>query len=208
MIPTSLILSNLKSIFFVAVCMAAIWIYKDWQFQKEENIRQSENFASKVKQDSLHYSEQILSKQQMADYLQYEKKELSIKLREAGIKSSRVESLTTNNYYYQDSTKRITDVSSLILSIKNDIAGTQPFEAKDSLGCQTTKGNVVFDGKKLTVEINSQEHKNTSESVAYWERKQWSFLGFKTRFLGKVQMTAKQFDNCGKSTVTRVEKQK
>lgn len=199
-------IQTFKIIFFALLAAFIMWLYNSWQYQKSENIRQAENFAFKVKQDSLHYSEQILSKEQMNDYLKYEKSELYNKLKENGIKPNRVESITTNNYYYKDTIKKVTDVSKLVSLIKNDVAGEQPFEAKDSLECSTTKGKVVFDGKKLKVEVTSQEHKNNTESVAYWERKQWSFLGIKTRFLGKIQMTAKNFDNCGKSNVMRVEK--
>lgn len=206
MIPLATIFSNSKNILLIAAVIVAVWFYKDYQFQKSENARQSENFASKVKEDSTHYSEQLLSKQQLLDYLEYDKKELLQKLNESGIKKGRIESITTNNYYYQDTIKRATDVSPLISSIKNDIPNSQPFI--DTTKCQTTKGNVIFDGKTLKVEVSDREFKNTSESVGYWERRQWNFLGIKTRLFGKIQMTAKTFDDCGQSTTVRVEKMK
>lgn len=208
MITPTLLLNNFRNVFWALLIVFGVWVYKDLQFQKGENLRQKENFNSKVRQDSTHYSEQILSTQQMNDYILYEKRELQKKLQASGVKSGRIESLTTNDYYYQDTVKRFTDVSKMISDIKNDIPSIEPFEDKDSLDCQKIKGNVVFDGKSLKVEINNREHRNTSESVGYWERKQWSFLGIKTRLFGKVQMTAKVFDDCGTSTTTRVEKKK
>ena len=45
------------------------------------------------------------------------------------------------------------------------------------------------------------------DAVAFWERRQWNFLGIKTRFLGKKEMTAKIFDDCGNSTVVQIKKQ-
>ncbi|MNL86767.1 hypothetical protein D3C87_2156190 [compost metagenome] len=56
--------------------------------------------------------------------------------------------------------------------------------------------------------VDDRQFHNKSDAVAYWERREWNFLGFKTRFLGKKQFTAKVFDECGESRTMKIEKKK
>jgi len=200
------ILSNIKQIFQVVVVIAITWLFINWQHQKEENIRQTENANQLRKSDSLRLTSQILTTQEMKDYLEYQNKDLQSKLKQSGIKESRLESITSNNYYYKDTTRQSTDVSKLINSIRLGNADEQSFI--DTTKCQTIKGKITYSGKDLKVEINSREFKNKTDAVIYQERKQWKFLGIKTRFLGKKQLTAKVFDDCGESKIIKIEKKK
>ena len=206
MITLDLILKNIRIIFIVILITVAVWIYKDWQFQKAENIRQTENNSQQRKYDSLRFTSQSLTKDEIKEYLQYQNPDLQKKLENSNIKLNRIESIVSNLYKYKDTTKKETDVTGLVEAIKNSIPKSQSWT--DSTKCLTTKGTVSFDGQKLKVIVNDREFQNKSDAVAYWQRKEWKLFGLKTRFLGKKEFTAKQFDECGESKTMKIEKKK
>lgn len=206
MITLSIILKNLRLIFIIALIAGGIWIYKDWRFQIAENIRQTENNSQNRKYDSLRFTSQSLTKDEIKEYLQYQNPDLQKKLENSNIKLNRIESIVSNLYKYKDTSTNETDVSGLISAIKSSIPKSQTWI--DSTKCLTTKGTVSFDGQKLKVVVNDREFKNKSDGVAYWQRKEWSLFGIKTRFLGKKEFTAKQFDECGESKTMKIEKKK
>lgn len=43
MINPAILINNIKQIGIILLIIAVIWLYKDYQFQKSENIRQTEN---------------------------------------------------------------------------------------------------------------------------------------------------------------------
>ena len=204
MINLDILIKNIKAIGVVLLVVAVVWFYKDYQHQKSENQRQTENVSQLRKADSLRFTSQNLTLSEIKDYLEYQNQDLKNKLANEGIKLNRIQSLVSSNYYYRDTTSRETDVTGLVEAIKNSIPKTQSWT--DTTKCMTTKGTVSFDGQKLKVTVNDREFKNKSDGVAYWQRRQWNFLGIKTRFLGKKEFTATQFDECGESRVMRIEK--
>jgi hypothetical protein len=206
MISITPYIQTARTILIIALISLAIWFYKDWQFQTAENKRQSENMHQTRIADSLHYSSQILSSNEIKEYLQYQNSELKNKLLKDGIKLNRIESIVSTNYRYRDTIKRESDVSGLVDAIKKNMPKKQNWQ--DSTSCQLIKGTVSFDGFSLKVIVSDREFKNKSDAVAYWERKQWSFLGIKTRLFGKKQFTAKTYDECGESRIMKIEKKK
>jgi hypothetical protein len=186
MITPALILKNIKLIAILILAIAVVWFWKDYQYQKSENIRQTENNSQLRKVDSLHFASQILTLNEIKDYLEYDNSDLKNKLAKDGIKTNRIKEIVSNTYNYKDTI------------IKKYIPG--PFI--DSTKCLTIKGFVDSSGVTIT---NRQFH-NKTDAVAFWERRQWSFLGIKTRFLGKKQMTAKVYDECGESQIINIEK--
>lgn len=199
-------IQTFKIIGWIFLAGFVMWLYKDREVQKSEKERQTENARQLRITDSIKLTSQFLTKDEVDEYLEYKDKDLKNKLEASGIKSNKVQSIITNNYYYKDTITQATDVSPLINSIIKGIPDSQKFI--DSSKCLNTKGSVVFDGKKLEVKVNDREFKNKSDGVVYQERKQWSFLGIKTRFLGKRQFTAKTFDDCGESKILKIEKKK
>lgn len=195
---------TIRTILIIAGIALAIWFYKDWQFQTAENKRQSENMHQKRIADSLHFSSQNLSSAEIKEYLEYQNSDLKNKLAKEGIKLSRIEGIIAQTFKYRDTAKRETDVSGLVIAIKNSIPKNQ--EWIDTSKCQTIKGMVSFDGQKLKVIVNDRQFNNKSDAVAYWERRQWNFLGIKTRILGKKQFTSKVFDECGETKILKIEK--
>ena len=187
MITLDLIIKNIRLLFIVALCIGIIWIFKDYEFQKKENERQTENNRQKTIADSLRFSAQILNANELKEHFEYQNKDLKDKLAKEGIKESRIKEIISSKYYYRDSIQ------------KKYYAG----EFIDSTKCLVIKGEIDTNG---VVTIKDRKFKNKMDAVAYWERRQWSFLGIKTRFLGKKQMTAKVFDDCGNSTVIQIKK--
>jgi hypothetical protein len=184
--------------------VAAIWFYKDWQFQKSENIRQTENARQLRLMDSIKSSSQLLSKTEIAEYLEYNNKELKKLLEESRIRENRIQSIMSNQYRYQDNTSKGYDISGLINAINQKKEFTVPFQ--DTTKCMTIGGNVTFKNDSLKVNITNREFKNKTDNVVYWERRQYKIFGIKTRFLGKKQFTAKTFDQCGESQIMKIEK--
>ncbi len=206
MIYFELILKYIKYIGIAVLLMAIIWFYKDYEYQKAENIRQTENASQLRKSDSLHFTSQILTSNELKDYLEYDNKDLKNKFANAKININRIESLVSSYYKYRDTSRQETDVTGLVAAIKNSIPKEQSWT--DTTKCMTTKGIVSFDGQKLKVVVNDREFKNKSDAVVYWERRQWSFLGIETRLFGRKEFTSNSFDECGESKTMKLEKKK
>ena len=61
MITLNQIWSNLKIIVIILLALAVMWFYKDYQYQKAENIRQTENASQLRKADSLKFTSQNIA---------------------------------------------------------------------------------------------------------------------------------------------------
>lgn len=201
-----LFLKNWKSLTLVALLLGAMWFWGEYKYYKLESQRQTENISNLRKFDSLHYAEQILSKDQINDYLQYQNKDLKAKIESDGIKQERLVSIISNNYKYANQEQKQYDISPLINAINEKREMSQPW--KDTTNCMTVEGNVEYKNNKLSVNVTNREFKNKSDGIVYWQRRQWKLLFFKTRFLGKKEFTSKQYDQCGESKVMKIEKKK
>lgn len=186
MITLDLIIKNIRLLFIVALVGYIVWLYKDREFQKSENERQTENNRQTRIADSLRFSSQILNANELKEHFEYQNKDLKDKLAKEGIKESRIKEIISSKYYYRDSIQ------------KKYYTG----QFTDSTKCLVIKGEIDTNG---VVTIKDRQFKNKMDAVAFWERRQWSFLGIKTRFLGKKQMTAKVFDDCGNSKVIQIK---
>lgn len=199
-------LHNLKTILIVIAIGIGIWFYKDYQYQKQENLRQTENASQLRKADSLRFTSQTLTKEEIKDYLNFDNKDLGTKLTADKINYNRIESIISQTLKYRDTSKKEYDVTKIVDAIKKGIPTQTPF--LDTTKCQTNKGYIEFKNDSLRLVFTEKTFQNKSDAVAYWERRQWSFLGIKTRFLGKKQFTAKTYDQCGKSVIMKIEKKK
>ena len=206
MITLSLIWSNVKIFAAIVLVIGIVWIYKDKEFYRAENVRQSENVSWLRKYDSLRFSNQVLSSKEIEEHITYNDPELKKKLEAANIKINRIESLVSQTLKYRDTSKRETDISGLIDAIKNSIPKQQSWI--DTTECMIVKGIALFDGQKLKVAVTDRQFNNKSDGVVYWQRRQWKFLGIKTRLLGKKEFTSTNFDECGESRIMKIEKKK
>lgn len=199
-------IQTIRTIFIVILIGIAIWFYKDWEFQKSENVRQTENFRQTQIEDSLRYAQYSMRPEEIENHLQYKDPELLKKLENNSIKVSRIESIISHYLKYQDDTLRSTDITRIVSAVRNNIPTTMPF--KDSTGCLKISGNIRYENDSLKLDVLKREFSGKTQAVAYSERKQWKFLFIKSRFLGKKQMTAKVFDECGNSQVVKIDKKK
>lgn len=206
MITPDLIFKNLRTVFIVAISLIALWFYKDYKFQVSENLRQSENANQLRKADSLRFTSQILTKDEIKDYLQYDNKDLGSKLTADKINYNRIESIVSQTLKYRDTTKKAYDVTEIVEAIKKGVPTKTTFE--DTTKCQTNKGYVEFKNDSLKVIFTEKTFNNKTDAVAYWQRREWKLLGFKTRFLGKKEFTAKNYSDCGESKIMKIEKKK
>lgn len=202
--------SNIKIIIVSILALILLWAYDDWKFNKRENERNTENVRQNNLKDSIHRAEYNYNQRQLDEYISANS-DLKKLLKEEKIKSNRITSITTHDYSYTDKNKNSIAIPIPNgISIKtdsivpNNIPIIVPFT--DSTSCLKIKGNIKFENSRLFVEINEREFKNKTTIIAYWERRQWKFLGIKTRFLGKIQATAKVIDECGQSEIITINK--
>lgn len=202
--------NNIKIIVLAGLIIAFVWLFKDWQYQTLENKRNTENIRQQNNLDSIHNAQYIFNQRQMDEYIQANSK-LKQQLKDEKIKSSRVTSIKTHDYTYSDKNKNsIAIITPTGITIKTDsiVPKNTPIVVPftDSTACLKIKGNIKFENSRIFVEINEREFKNKTTVISYWERRQWKFLGIKTRFLGKIQATAKVIDECGHSEIITIDK--
>lgn len=184
--------------------ISAIWFYKDYQDKKQFKETTEENERQKKQFDSLRISTIVLNDKQRDEYLR-QNKEFKAVIKENGIKLNRVTSIMNHLLKYRDTTIVNTDLSDVLDAINKKTDYSQPF--KDSTSCLLIKGKVKYANGGLSVEINERVFSGNTTAVGYWERRQWNFLGIKTRFLGKKEASVKIIDKCGTSQIIKVEKQ-
>lgn len=198
-------LNYIKYIFIVILIGGGIYIYGRYQLHKNNDLRLTENARQQERFDSLRISSIVLDEKQFNNIMR-QNKNYAATIKENGIKLDRVTSIMNHLLKYKDTTIVQTDLSSVLnaINLKKDIS----FPFKDSTKCLTIKGNVQFKNNLLSLNITERTFNGNTTAVGYWERREWSFLGIKTRFLGKKQGTVKLIDECGESQIINIEKKK
>lgn len=198
--------NRIKSALIVIGVVAGIWFYKDYQYQKRENKRQTENYHQLAKQDSLKYAELVLNNRELKDYLESNNKQLADFIEDQNIKYSRINSIISQQLRYRDSENRSVDLQPVLDAIKSQREIKVP--VVDSTTCLVIKGYVVFKNDTLSLDITDRKFNNVTDVVSYWERRQWNFLGLKTRFLGRKQATVVIQNSCGETETVVIDKRK
>jgi hypothetical protein len=198
-------INNIKTYLIVIGIVAAIWFFKDYKHQKEENKRQSENIEQLRKFDSLKYASQTYSKKELQEYLEYNRKDLKDFLYQNKIRTNRLEQIITQRLKYQDTINRSVNLKPILDAIKNERNLKVPIV--DSTDCLIIKGFVVFENDTLSLDITDRKFTNTSDVIKYWERKKYSFLGlWEWRLLGKKEATVIIKDACGNTRTFVIDK--
>jgi len=191
------IIKNWRAILIGLLVIALIYnceqklAYKQTANRQTENVRQANTF------DSLKFKSQNLTSKELKELLEYRDKELLKLLNQDKIKVQKIEKIINNKYYYKDTISNTINLDSILRAVRSQIPREQ--EILDTLNCIKVKGKILFDGQKLSFQINSKEVKNKSTTVVHQERKQWKLLGIKTRIFGKRQLTSKTYNECGDS---------
>lgn len=196
-------LSYIKLGVIIISVAAIVWFYKDWEHKSNEIERIEENNRQKEIVDSLKIAFYVYDKKQMEKYAKENANFYSI-LKENNIKLNRVTSVMNHLLKYRDTTIVQTDLSEVLTAVKakKDIS----IPIKDSTKCLVIKGKVELIGGVMTLNITDRIFTGNTTAIGYWERREWRFLGIKTRFLGKKQITAKVIDKCGGSQIINIEK--
>jgi len=198
-----LYLNYIKYTIILALVCAGVWFIKDYIDKKEFKQDTEANALSQKRFDSLRVSYTVLTDKQMMETLK-ENNEYKALLKENNIKLGRVTSVMQSILKYRDTTIITTDLSEVVKAINSKKDISMPF--KDSTKCLVIKGRVDFINGIGTLNITDRISNNKTTIFAYWERREWKLLGFKTRFLGKKQGTAKVIDECGESKTINIEK--
>lgn len=204
MLLSLLKIENLKTFLILGAIVAAVWFFKDYQYQKSENIRQTENNSQLRKYDSLRFASQTYTKEELNDYLENNRKDLQKFLKQNDVKLRKIQSIITQKLNYKDTTNRNVNLQPILDAIKQNKNVNVP--VVDSTDCLIVKGYVAFNNDTLSLNITDRQFKNKSDVVSYWKRKQWSFLGIKTRLFGKKQATVIIKDDCGKTQTFVINK--
>lgn len=196
--------SIIKTVFICAIIAAGIWFFISYKNLKEDKARNEENWKQERREDLVKFKSLELTTSQIQDYINDERKDLIEVLKMEKIKTNRIQSLLTQVLRYKDTTTTQQDFTSIIDAINKKENKKIPFV--DSLRCYKIQGDLIYDDGKLTLDITNREFKNKTDVVAYWQRREWKFLFWKTRFLGKKEFTAKSFSECGDINTVKIEK--
>ncbi|WP_341216948.1 hypothetical protein [uncultured Wocania sp.] len=197
-------INNLKIYLIVIGIGLAIWFYKDYQHQKAENIRQTENISHIRKYDSLKFASQTYTKKELNEYLEYNRQDLQRFLEENRIRTNRIERIITQSLRYEDKTNNTINLQPILDAINQKREIKVPII--DSTDCLIIKGFVAFDNDTLSLNITERKFKNKSDVVTYWERNQWKLLGIKTRLFGRKKATVIIKDDCGNTETFVIDK--
>ncbi|WP_124979543.1 hypothetical protein [Nonlabens xiamenensis] len=188
----------------IIAVIAAVFFWKDYEYQKEENTRLSNNAVSIRKFDSLRFMQKSYTKDELKEYLQYQDTALHNFLKEERIRINRIEKVITQSLSYRDTQNRQQDLTPILDAIKENRNLKIP--VVDSTKCMIIKGYVAYDNDTLSLNITDRKFKNKSDVISYWERNQWSFLGIKTRLFGRKKATVIIKDDCGRTETIVIDK--
>lgn len=203
-ITSLLSLNNLKTYAIIAGVIVAVWFYKDYQHQKAENTRQTENISQIRKYDSLKFASQTYTKKELDEYLEYTRKDLRDFLKSNKVSTKRIEQIITQKLKYTDTVTRSVNLQPILDAINSKKEIKVPII--DSTNCMIIKGYVAFKNDTLDLKITDRQFTNRSDVISYWERNQWEFLGIKTRLFGKKTATVIIKDDCGNTETFVINK--
>jgi hypothetical protein len=197
-------LQTIKIILTAVFIAAVIWLYKDYQFQKQEVVRLEQNAIELLKKDSLRFAEQTYTKSELKKYLEYNRQDLEQYLKAQKIALRNVQKIITQQLKFKDTTVVETNLQPILDAINNKTPLTVPIT--DVSECLTIKGSVIFKNDSLSLQITDREFNNTSDIIQHTQRHQWKFLFIKSRFLGKRYTEVTIKDKCGSSQTFIINK--
>ncbi|MBS3993812.1 MAG: hypothetical protein KGZ87_08855 [Bacteroidetes bacterium] len=206
MIPITVILKNIKIVFYALAIVLIIYFIKENQRQQKEIHRLSENITQIVKYDSTRYAEQTYTKQELKEYLEYNRQDLQKFLQENKIAIKNVQKIITTKLSYKDTTVVNTDLQPVLDAIKTKNEINVPII--DTNECLTIKGNIMYADDVLKLSITERIFKNTSDVVTHTERKQWKFLFIKSKLFGRKYTEVTINDKCGTSQTFVIDQKK
>jgi len=198
-------LNYIKYILIILLIAGGVYLYGRYELHKNNDSRLTENARQQERFDSLRISSIVLDEKQFNDAIRQNKNYVAV-IKENGIKLNRMTSIMNHLLKYRDTTIVQTDLSEVVVALKEKKDISIPI--KDSTKCLVIKGTVELIGGVMSLNITNRIFTGNTTAIGYLERREWSFLGIKTRFLGKKQGTVKLIDECGESKIINIEKNK
>ena len=198
-------INNLKTIAIVMLIVMSVWLYKDYGFQKSENIRQTENNRQLRKFDSTKYSQEILNLKEFREVVDGDVKLKKI-LDENNIKIRNLTRIIRQSTKYNDNKNRETNLQPIIKAIVNDYP--EKMEIIDSTSCLIIRGNIEYKNDSLKLNITERGYNDESEIIGHLQRRKRKILFWNTRFLGRRQAEVKVINQCGNVTTKIIERKK
>ena len=197
-------INNFKTIGITLAIIVGVWYYKDAEKAKADLKIQEANATMIRKFDSLKFASVTYSKDELDEFLEYQRNDLQQFLKDNKIKTKNIEQIITQKLEYLDNIERKTDLQPILNAIKASKDLKVPIV--DSTKCLIVKGFVVFKNDTLSLDITDRKFKNRTDVITHWERNQWNFLGIKTRFLGRKKATVIIKDDCGNTETFIIDK--
>ena len=187
----ALALKNYKEIFIGLLLLAVYLFYSELQSEKADNKRLATNLKQIQNQNA---SNLTLTRAEFDDFLQ-NNKVIAEQIKSLKIKENRIEKVTHVKTVYRDTTRYKKELDSLLSAIASNKDLSE--QIIDTTGCVKVKGEIAYKNGKLNIEIKEKSYSDEATQVMYWQRREWKFLGIKTRFLGKKEYDAKTTSTCG-----------
>lgn len=199
-------LRTIAGISFFILLVALLFCFKTILNLQEEVERQTENLSQITKVSKNLMYQQNLTTEELKEYIEYKDKNLQESLTKEKIRLNRILNIVSVWQHTKDTLVREFRVDTVLVAIKDNKPYEQVFV--DTSSCFKIKGSILYNNNTLSLKIKEKEYNNKINGVLYTQRKEWEFLGFKTRFLGKKEITAKVFDPCGNSQILQIHKSK
>lgn len=202
----SILLKNIKLVIYILAVILIIYFVKENRKQQAEIQRLTENVTQTIKYDSLRYAEQTYTKQELKEYLEYNRQDLQVFLKENKIALKNIQKIITTKLEYKDTTIVNTDLQPVLDAINTKKEISVPII--DTNECLTIKGNINYADNVLKLSINERIFNNTSDVVTHTERKQWRFLFIKSKLFGRKYTEVTINDKCGTSQTFVIDQKK
>ena len=201
-ITSVLSIKNLRLYVILFLVGAAVWIWKDYQNMIRENARITQNAESLRKADSIGFSQQILTKDEMIEDLKYNRQDLVKKLEDQNIKLNRITRLisTKNTYNSIDTTRYL--LNEILKGIYENRAVSQA--VKDSTECHMVEALIHFNGNDLRLDVTKVSFTSMSDIVAHTEKVGLRFW----KWFRKKKVTITVLNSCGETQTKLVEVKK
>lgn len=175
----------------------------DIKVQKQEKLRQKDNYTNLRDLDSLKIAHLTFkTTQEIEDYVD-SNRELSKMISEQKLKIRKLQKLVYQKQTYIDNVVRTTNISKIVSNIKNDIPSIVAW--KDSTECLIVGGDVTYKDDTLSVNVTKRKFNNTILISQSWRR---STRNIWTRIFGRKIGTIKATSKCGDTETIIIDKTK
>ena len=195
-------IDNLKIYLIVGLAIAGVWFYKDYQRTKADNVRIKENAEQVRKADSIGFSQQILTKEELIQDLKYNRQDLVRKLEQQDIKLNRITRLINVQNQFTDVDTTTFLLNKILKGIQENKAVTQA--VRDTSECYVVEANIRFDGQQLNLDVTKVAFTSESDIVAYTEKVGLRFW----KWFRKKNIEVTVINSCGeiKTSIIDVKK--